>query len=119
MRAKVYKTDVVNNGTVGWFNDLIEKKELMAYDCPEYKYFSPLVADPRIAAAHPPYFIATKITPYGIAYNPKDIKGEIVHWKDVLRPEYKGKICGADVSKSFSYTDAYPGLAQSDRKEVF
>ena len=119
LRAKVYKTDVINNGTVGWFNDLIEKKELMAYDCPEYKSFSPLVADPKIAAAHPPYFIATKVTPYGIAYNPKHVKGEFAHWKDVLRPEYKGKICAADVSKSFSYTDGYLALRRVTGKKFF
>ncbi len=119
LRAKVYKTDLINNGTVGWFNDLIEKKELMAYDSPEYKSFSPLVVDPQIAAANPPYFIASKITPYGMAYNPKHIKGEIVHWKDVLRPEYKGKICGADVSKSFSYTDAYLALRKVTGKKFF
>ena len=52
LRARVYKTDIVNNGTVGWFNDLVARGVLMAYDCPEYKYFSPLAADPKIAPAN-------------------------------------------------------------------
>jgi iron(III) transport system substrate-binding protein len=33
-----------------------------------------------------------------------------VHWKDLLRPEYKGKICAADVSNSASHTNGYLSL---------
>ena len=42
-----------------------------------------------------------------IVYNPKYVKGEILHWKDVLRPEYKGKISCGDVSNSASHTETY------------
>lgn len=107
LRAKVYKTDIVNTAPTSWFDDLIANKEVMAYDSPEYKNFSPLVSDPKIGPANPPYYISGMIAAYGLAYNPKFIKEEIVSWKDVLRPEYKGKICCGDVSKSFSYTEAY------------
>jgi len=107
LRAKVYKTDVVNTAPTYWFDELIAKKEVMPYNSPEYKHFSPLAADPKIGAANPPYYISGILSPYGLAYNPQYIKEEILHWKDVLRPEYKGKICCGDVSKSFSYTEAY------------
>ena len=107
LRAKVYKTDLVNTAPTYWFDELVAKKELMAYESPEYKHFSPLAADPEMGPANPPYYISGILAPYGIAYNPKYIKGEILSWKDVLRPEYKGKICCGDVSKSFSYTEAY------------
>jgi len=51
---------------------------------------------------------------YTIVYNPKYIKGKIEHWEDVLRPEYKGKISCGDVSKSFSYTEAYVALRKQN-----
>ncbi|OGP87887.1 MAG: hypothetical protein A2157_10840 [Deltaproteobacteria bacterium RBG_16_47_11] len=119
LQAKVYKTDLIQNGTIGWFNDLAGKGELMAYDSPEYKQFHPLATDPKIAPANPPYFIATFFGPFGIAYNYKLIKGEIKNWKDVLRPEFKGKICAADVSKSMSYVDAYLAMLNVVGKSFF
>ena len=54
LRAKVYKTDVVNTAPTYWFDELIAKKEVMPYNSPEYKHFSPLAADPKIGAANPP-----------------------------------------------------------------
>jgi iron(III) transport system substrate-binding protein len=119
LQAKVYKTDLIQNGTIGWFNDLAGKGELMAYDSPEYKQFHPLATDPKIAPANPPYFIGTFFGPFGICYNYKLIKGEIKSWKDVLRPEYKGKIALADVSKSMSYVDAYLALLNVVGKSFF
>jgi iron(III) transport system substrate-binding protein len=119
LQAKIYKTDIIQNGTIGWYNDLVGKGQLMAYDSPEYKQFHPLATDPKIAPANPPYFITSYFGPYGICYNPRIIKGEIKHWKDVLRPEYKDKICAADVSKSMSYVDAYLGLLKVVGKGFF
>lgn len=82
----------------------------MAYDSPDFKHFHPMSADPKVGAANPPYYLSEHFSTYGIAYNPKYVEGEIVHWKDVLRPQYKGKIACGDVSKSFSYTEAYLGI---------
>ena len=107
LRAKVYKTDIVQNATIDWFNDLVARGELMPYDSPEYRHFCPQSVNPEIAPANPPYFIAGYFSARNIVYNPKHVKGEIVHWKDVLRPEYKGKISCADVSNSASHTEAY------------
>jgi iron(III) transport system substrate-binding protein len=107
LRAKIYITDVVQNSTINWFNDLVTRGELMPYDSPEYRHFGPQSVNPEIAAANPPYFIAGYFTTRNIVYNPKYVKGEISHWKDVLRPEYKGKISCADVSNSASHTEAY------------
>jgi iron(III) transport system substrate-binding protein len=107
LRAKVHKADVVHIAAVDWLNDLVARGELMPYDSPEYKHFSPLSVNPEIAPANPPYFIAGTFNPAGIAYNPKHVKGEILHWKDVLRPGYKGKISCADVSNSASHTEMY------------
>lgn len=92
LRAKLYKTDVVQAGAPVWLNDLVARGELMAYDCPEYKHFHPMAADPEKAPANPPYFIAGVFSTHGIIYNPRYVKGEILHWKDVLQPEHKGKI---------------------------
>lgn len=119
LRAKVYKIDLVHNGTISWFNDLIKRGEIMAYDCPEYKHFSPLVADPKIAPAYPPYYLSHQMNAYSIVYNPKYIKEKITHWQDVLRPEYKGKISLGDVTKSFSYTEAYVALRKILDEDYF
>jgi iron(III) transport system substrate-binding protein len=119
LRAKVYTTDVVQNGTIGWFNDLVARGELMAYDSPEYKHFPPIATDPRIAQAHPPYFISGRYGIWALAYNPKYVKGEIAHWKDVLRPEHEGKISVGDVSKSYSYTNAYLALRKALGRSFF
>lgn len=110
LRAGVDKTDIVQNGTIGWFNDLAARGELLAYDCPEYKNFHPLAADPKIAPANPPFFISGMYSSYAIVYNPKYIKEDISHWNDCLRPQYKGKLGVADVTKSFSYTNAYVAI---------
>ena len=107
LRAKVYVTDIVQNATIDWFNDLVARGELMAYDSPEYKNFCPQSVNPEIAPANPPYFIAGYFAARSVIYNPKHVKGEIVHWKDILRPEYKGKISTADVSNSSSHTEGY------------
>jgi hypothetical protein len=88
LRAKVYKTDVVNNASIDWFNDLVIGGELMPHDSPEYRYFCPQSVNAEIAPANPFYFIAGYLAGTFIVYNPKYIKGEIVHWKDVLRPAY-------------------------------
>jgi len=105
LRAKVFKTDVIHDSIINWFNDLVAKGALMPYNCPEYKNFSPLSVNPEVAPANPPYFISSQFSIYAILYNPKYVKGEIIHWKDVLRPEYKGKISCGDLSKSPSYID--------------
>jgi iron(III) transport system substrate-binding protein len=112
LRAKVYKADLINNAAIDWFNDLIARGELMPYDSPEYRHFSPLSVNPEMAPSNPPYFIAGYFTTRCITYNPKHIKGEIVHWKDALRPEYKGKISCTDVSNSASHTEAYLPLVK-------
>jgi len=117
LRAKVYKTDIVNTAPTSFYDDLIAKGEIMAYDSPEYKHFSPLVADPNLGPANPPYYISGKVTAYVITYNPQYIKEEIVHWKDVLK--YKGKISCGDVSKSFSYTEAYLAIRKVIDKKFF
>jgi iron(III) transport system substrate-binding protein len=100
-------TDIVQNATIDWFNDLVARGELLAYDSPEYRHFGPLSVNPEIAPANPPYFIAGTFGGNGIFYNPKYVKGEIQHWKDVLRLEYKGNISCADVSNSSSHTESY------------
>jgi hypothetical protein len=105
LRAKVYKTDIVDNGAIDWFNDLVARREIMPYDSPEYRHFCPQSVNPEIAPANPPYFIADIFSARCIVYNPKHVKGDILHWKDVLRAEYKGKISCADVSNSASHTD--------------
>ena len=119
LRAGVYKTDIAHNGTVGWFNDLAARGELMKYDSPQYKHASPMATTPEIAPANLPYFISGMFTVYGIAYNPKYVKGEIVHWKDVLRPEYEGKISCGDVTKSYSYTNAYLAIRKAVGADFF
>ena len=119
LRAKVYKTDIVNTAPASWFNELIGHGEIMAYNCPEYKYFSPLMADPKVGEANPPYFISSEIYPVGLTYNPKLIKGEIAHWKDVLKPEYKGKIIITDPSNSFSMTEAYLAIRKVVGRSYF
>jgi len=108
LQAKVYNSDIIQSATVDWFNDLAERGDLMPYDSPEYKNFGPLSVNPEIAAANPPYFIAGVFNMQAmIAYNPKYVKGEILHWKDCLRPEYKGKISVSDASNSASHTEGY------------
>ncbi len=119
LRAKVYKTDIVNTAPASWFNELIGHGEIMAYNCPEYKYFSPLMADPKVGEANPPYFISSEIYPVGLTYNPKLIKGEIAHWKDVLKPEYKGKLIITDPSNSFSMTEAYLAIRKVVGRSYF
>jgi len=119
LRAKVYKTDIVQTAPAFWFDDLIARGEIMAYDCPEYKHYSPLVADPRFGAANPPYYITAQVTPTGLTYNPKYVKGEIVHWKDVLRPEYEGKLVCGDISASYSLIEAYLSLCKVLGKSFF
>ncbi len=119
LRAKVYKTDIVQTAPAYWFDDLVARGEIMAYDCPEYKHYSPLVADPRFGAANPPYYITAEITVTGITYNPKYVKGEIVHWKDVLRPEYEGKLVCGDISASASLTEVYLSLTKALGKSFF
>lgn len=113
LRAKVYKTDIAHSGTVDWFNDLVERGELMAYDSPEYRHFCPLSVNPELGPTNPPYFIAGYFGDYCLLYNPKYVKGEILHWKDVLRPEYKGKISCADVYNSASYTEGYLAMRKA------
>jgi len=78
-----------------------------------------MAKDPEVGPSNPPYFIATLFVAYGIIYNPKYVKGEIVHWKDVLRSEYKGKISCGDVSKSYSYTNAYLAIRKVVGTEFF
>jgi iron(III) transport system substrate-binding protein len=119
LRAKVYKTDIVQTAPAYWFDELVARGEIMAYDCPEYKHYSPLVSDPRFGAANPPYYITAEITVTGITYNPKYVKGEIVHWRDVLRPEYEGKLVCGDISASASLTEVYLSLSKAFGKGFF
>lgn len=119
LRAKIYKTDIAQTAPAYWFEDLVARGEIMAYDCPEYKNYSPLVADPKLGAGHPPYYITAELTVTGITYNPKHIKGEIVHWKDALRPEYEGKLVCGDISASASLTEAYLSLTKVLGKGFF
>jgi iron(III) transport system substrate-binding protein len=108
LQAQIYTADIVQNGSVDWFNDLVARGQLMAYNSPEYRHFSPVSMNPEIAPANPPYFISGAFVAQSvIAYNPKYIKGEILHWKDVLRPEYKGKISCSDVSNSATHAEGY------------
>ena len=107
LRAKVYKTDVVQDTAFDWFNELMARGELMPYESPEYKRFCPISVNPEIGQGNPPYFIAGTFSTYTLFYNPKYVKGDIISWKDILRPEHKGKIACGDVTKSFSYTAAY------------
>jgi iron(III) transport system substrate-binding protein len=119
LRAKVYKTDFAQTAPAFWFDELIARGEIMAYDCPEYKHFSPLLADPKVGPANPPYYISAQNTLFALSYNPKYIKKEIVHWKDVLRPEHEGKIICGDVSTSFSLIEAYLALRKVLGKSFF
>jgi len=113
LRAKVYKADIVHNSAVGWYNDLVARGEIMAYDSPEYKHFSPLSVNPEVAPANAPYFISGTFAIYAIHYNPRNVKGEITRWRDVLRPEYKGKVSCGDVSMSFSLSEAYLAVVKA------
>jgi iron(III) transport system substrate-binding protein len=119
LRAKVYKTDIVSTAPAYWFDELIARKEIMAYDSPEYKHFHPLVTNPKLGQANPPYYISGYNNLWAIAYNPKYVKEEILHWKDVLRPEYKGKIVCLDPTQSFSTADAYLALRKIVGKSFF
>ncbi len=107
LRAKVYKTDLAAGGLIEFFNDLIKRGEIMAYDSPEYKHFHPMSIDPAVGPTNPPYYVSEVFSSRGIIYNPKYIKEEILHWKDILRPQFKGKISFADVSRSFSNAESY------------
>ena len=119
LRAKIYKTDIVHIAALGWVQDLVKRGELMAYESPEYKYFAPIANDPSKGPAHPPYFISHMFQSYTLSYNPKFLKGKIEHWKDVLKPEYKGKIVCGDLPKSYSYTDAYIALRKVLSKDYW
>jgi len=119
LRAKVYKTDFAQTAPAFWFDDLIANKELMAYNCPEYRHFSPLVADPKVAPANPPYYISAHLSCWGIVYNPKYVKRKILHWKDVLQSEYRSKFCMPDVSRSFSSVEAYIAIRSVVGRDFF
>ena len=90
-----------------WFNDLAAKGELMAYNSPESKNFHPMSTDPAVGPTNPPYYFTEMFAARGILYNPKYVKEEIAHWKDILRPQYKGKISCGDVSRSFTHAEAW------------
>lgn len=119
LQAKVYKHDVIQNGAPGWFNDLVARGQLMAYDSLEYKHFHPAAVSPETGQSNHPYYVSEAFGLNGIVYNPKYVEREIVHWKDVLRPEYKGKISCGDVSKSLSYTVAYLAIRQAGGVDFF
>ncbi len=110
LRAKIYKTDFADGGILAWFNDLIPKGEIMAYLSPESKHFHPMSTDPNVGPANPPYYVTEMFGDRIIVYNPKYIKEDIKHWKDVLRPQYKGKISCSDVVRSFSHTEGWVAL---------
>lgn len=107
LRAKVYKTDLAAGGLLEFFNDLVKRGEIMAYDSPEYKHFHSMSIDPAVGPTNPPYYVSEIFSSRGIIYNPKYVKEEIAHWKDILRPQYRGKISFADVSRSFSNAESY------------
>lgn len=110
LRAKIYKTDFADGGILAWFKDLAAKGEIMADISPESKHFHPMSTDPTVGPTNPPYYITEMFGDRCIVYNPKYVKEDIAHWKDVLRPQYKGKISCSDVVRSFSHTEGWVAL---------
>jgi len=91
----------------------------MPYDCPEYKHFHPLVADPKLGHAHPPYYISAYTSIWGVTYNPKHVQGEILRWRDVLKPQYKDKLVCLDVTASLSAAEAYLAIRKVVGRNFF
>jgi putative spermidine/putrescine transport system substrate-binding protein len=69
--------------------------KLNVHSLPNLKYVYPLFWKPFDG-----YAVGTDVTPEGIGWNTQDVSGSLSSWKDLWRPDLKGKIALPDISHS-------------------
>lgn len=107
-RAGRVTFDVATCAVPELFYELLRRGELARYESPEYRYYAPSKA---AGLTHEPgYWLSPWAYTFVVAWNPKFVPEEIVSWRDVLNPKYKGKIVMGDPLRSPTYTNAYIGL---------
>lgn len=108
VRAGRVTFDVATCATPGLFYELLRRNELMRYESPEYRFYEPSRA---AGLTHEPgYWLSPWAYTFVLAWNPRFVPEDLVSWRDVLNPRYRGKIVMGDPLRSLTYTDAYVGL---------
>lgn len=109
MKAGKVTVDVISVAALGWFHELLKRRELLKYSSPEYKFYGPA----RQAGLCMDSYWVSDAYVFIPAWNEKCFKTPpkpIESWYDLLRPEFKGKIVQGDVLKSTSYSATFEGV---------
>jgi iron(III) transport system substrate-binding protein len=109
MKAGKVTVDVISVAALGWFHELLGRRELLKYSSPEYKFYGPA----RQAGLCMDSYWVSDAYVFIPAWNEKCFKTPpkaIESWYDLLRPEFKGKIVQGDVLKSTSYSATFEGV---------
>jgi len=101
MSAGKLQCDVFSVNDVNVFADFKKKGWLMKYDSPQYEKY------PGYPASDPGYWFAVRAFTYPLVYNTKYVKTPPTSWKDMLKPEYKGKVIIVDPRVAGDALDFY------------